>query len=132
MVPLYSLIIIITVSILVNRMATIALIQTGLSKEVAKFQARSALTGVGFTTSESENNVQQPVRRRILFTLMLIGNAGIISVMASLVLTFINIGEGEFSWVYRLLILAGSLAALEFLSGSRWWRASGAGSRYKI
>jgi len=132
MVPLYSLIIIIPLSIPVNRIATIALIQTGLSKEVAKFQARSALTGVGFTTSESENIVQQPVRRRILFTLMLIGNAGIISVMASLVLTFINIGEGEFSWGYRLLILAGSLAALGLLPGSRWWRASGAGSRHKI
>lgn len=77
MVPLYSLIIIITLSILVNRVATIALMHTGLSKEVAKFQARSALTGVGFTTTESENIVQQPVRRRILFPLMLSATPGL-------------------------------------------------------
>jgi len=37
-------------SLLITRIATIALSVTGLSRETARFQARSAFTGVGFTT----------------------------------------------------------------------------------
>ena len=91
MIPIISVITIITLSILVTKVATIALTLTGLSKESARFQARSAFTGVGFTTIESEQVVNHPVRRRVLMLLMLFGNAGIITVMASIVLTFINI-----------------------------------------
>ncbi|HKJ66595.1 MAG TPA: TrkA C-terminal domain-containing protein [bacterium] len=120
MVPLFTLIIIITLSVLITRIATIALIHTGLSKESAKFQARSALTGVGFTTNEAEGVVGHPVRRRIILTLMLIGNAGIISVIASLMFTFMNIGEGGISWYFRLLILICSISVLWLLSRSRW------------
>ena len=53
MVALASVIIIVLVSLILTRVATVALIQTGLSRETAQFQARSALTGTGFTTSES-------------------------------------------------------------------------------
>jgi len=41
-----------------------------LSVEAAHFQARSALTGVGFTTSESELIVGHPARRRIVESLV--------------------------------------------------------------
>ncbi|MFW5811085.1 MAG: hypothetical protein ACOCWY_05750 [Thermodesulfobacteriota bacterium] len=65
------------------------------SKQSARFQARSAFTGVGFTTSESEKMVNHPVRRRILLLLMLGGNAGIVTAMGSLIVSMINISEGK-------------------------------------
>ncbi|MEE3093585.1 MAG: potassium transporter TrkA, partial [Pseudomonadota bacterium] len=50
---------------------TIVMRLTGLSQNVATFQCISALSGTGFTTSESEMIVNYPVRRRILIVLML-------------------------------------------------------------
>ena len=74
MISIVSLLVVIFVSILITRIATIALTHTGLTKESAKFQARSAFSGAGFTTSESELVVNHPVRRRIVMFLILIGN----------------------------------------------------------
>ena len=53
MAGIISVILILVVSILITRVAAVALTHTGLSKESSKFQARSAFTGVGFTTNES-------------------------------------------------------------------------------
>lgn len=87
MTAIVSLLVILALSIIVTRIATIALAHTGLSRETARFQARSALTGSGFTTKESEKVVAHPVRRKIIFWLMIIGNAGIITVVSSTVLS---------------------------------------------
>jgi Trk-type K+ transport system membrane component len=87
MISIVTLLIVLTLSILITRIATVALTHTGLSRESAKFQARSAFTGVGFTTSESEKVVSHPVRRRILLTLMLLGNAGIVTAVSSLIVS---------------------------------------------
>jgi hypothetical protein len=81
-IALVSLFVIIVGSMIVVRIATAMLVLTGLSPEVARFQARSALTGVGFTTSEAESVVGHPVRRKIVMTLMLIGSAGVITAVA--------------------------------------------------
>jgi hypothetical protein len=45
------------VILIVVRAAILALVATGLPYEIARFQARSALSGVGFTTSEAETVV---------------------------------------------------------------------------
>ncbi|MCD5408743.1 TrkA C-terminal domain-containing protein [Candidatus Bipolaricaulota bacterium] len=95
-----------------------ALTLTGLSREAARFQARSAFSGVGFTTSESEQVVSHPVRRRIVLLLMLLGNAGVVSALASLVLSFINLEEGQL--LPRLLALLGGVAFLWVVASSRW------------
>lgn len=95
MLPLISLMIIILFSIIVVRIGTVALEMTGLSREVARFQAQSAFTGTGFTTAESEHVVSHPARRRIIRTLIFIGNAGIISAIATLLLTFVGQTEEE-------------------------------------
>jgi len=55
---------ILALSLVITRVATVALTMTGLSRQVARFQARSALTGTGFTTSEAETVVNHPVRRQ--------------------------------------------------------------------
>lgn len=119
MAALISLFIILTISLLITRIATLALIQTGLSRGLAQFQARSAFTGVGFTTNESEKIVTHPVRRRIVMLLMLFGNAGIVTVISSLLLAFINSG-GAFEAGLRLLIMVVGLVVLWFLATRRW------------
>jgi hypothetical protein len=47
MLAIISLLVVLTVSILITRIATVALTRIGLSREAACFQARSAFTGVG-------------------------------------------------------------------------------------
>jgi Trk-type K+ transport system membrane component len=81
-----SLLVVITLSILVTRVATVALTHNGLSKEVSRFQARSAFSGVGYTTREAEQLVNHPVRHRLLLLLMLMGNAGIVTAASRLIL----------------------------------------------
>ncbi len=98
-----TLLLIILFSIIVNKFATSALVRTGLSRDVASFQAQSAFSGVGFTTSESEYVVNHPVRRRIIRILMLLGSAGMTSAIATLILTFI--GQTARGAIIRLSIL---------------------------
>lgn len=119
MVSIFSLLLIISLSILITRIATIALLHTGLSRESARFQARSAFTGVGFTTAESEKVVNHPVRRRILLLLMLLGNAGVATAMSSLILTFIGKGQGGSFFLEMTLLLFG-LLMLWALAQSQW------------
>ena len=77
MLAIASLLVVVLISLIVTRVATVALVSTGLSREMARFQARSAFTGTGFTTQEAESVVNHPVRRRIVMALMLAGNAGL-------------------------------------------------------
>jgi hypothetical protein len=114
-----SLLVVVVLSILVTRIATIALVHTGLSRETAKFQARSAFTGAGFTTEESERVVRHPVRRRIVLALMLVGNAGIVTAVASLILTFVHQGDDTSLWLKLALLIAG-LVVLWALAASSW------------
>ena len=100
-------------SLLITRVGTTALVHTGLSRQVARFQARSAFFGVGFTTSESESVVNHPVRRRIVLWLVLLGNAGIVTVLASVVLS----AKGGIT-PPRAAILAGGFAVLALLARS--------------
>lgn len=94
MLAILTLFVVLVVSLLLTRVAAIALVTTGLSREAARFQARSAFTGVGFTTTESEKVVGHPVRRRILMLVMLLGNAGFVTAVSTLVIGFVG-GGGE-------------------------------------
>ncbi len=116
-VAIVSLLIIVLFSIIVIRIGTIALVMTGLSREVAYFQALSAFTGVGFTTSEAEYVVSHPVRRKIIKTLMLMGSVGITSAIASLVLAFV--GTTTEQVLRNGLWLGSGLLSLYFLSRSQ-------------
>ncbi len=123
MISVISLLVVLTLSILITRIATVALVHTGMSREAARFQARSAFTGVGFTTSEAEQVVNHPVRRRIILLLMLLGNAGIVSAISSLMLTFVNVNTGMPIWA-RIGVLLAGIAVLWALATSsvvdRW------------
>jgi hypothetical protein len=90
---------------------------------LARFQARSAFTGSGFTTTESERVVQHPVRRRIIMMLMLLGNAGFITAVSSLMLSFVTTdaatGITGTVW-FRLVLLILGLTALWLVAHSSW------------
>lgn len=111
MIPVISVLVIVLLSMVVTRIATIALTLTGMSREAARFQARSALTGAGFTTSESESVVTHPVRRRIVMMLMLVGSAGIVSVIAGVMLSFVRTTSTADA-VRNLLLLVGGVGGL--------------------
>lgn len=115
----FSLLFVLIISLLITRVASVALQHTGLSKESAKFQARSAFTGVGFTTTEAESIVRHPVRRRVVGLLMLLGNVGVVTAISSLVLTFVDAG-GTTGWVVRTAILLGGVVILWAVSASQW------------
>jgi TrkA-C domain len=108
MIAILSLLIVVTLSLLITRIAAMALMLTGLSRESARFQARSAFTGSGFTTGESESVVNHPVRRRIIMILMLLGNIGIATVTATAVLSMINTASAKEWWWYLLTLAVGA------------------------
>jgi hypothetical protein len=114
-----TLFIIISLSALITKVAALMLEHTGLSSASAKFQARSAYTGAGFTTDESEKIVNHPLRRKIISYLMLIGNAGIITAMSSLILTFV-LPDNWASRLYGLLIVIGGVVLLFYMIRSKW------------
>lgn len=123
MIAVASLILIVLMIMLAARIGAVALVATGVPVELAKFQARSALTGVGFTTSESESVVSHPVRRRIIMTIMLVGNAGLVSIVASVVISFTQSGSsGDVAW--RLLFAIVGLIVVGLIARSdpfeRW------------
>ncbi|MCG8591097.1 MAG: TrkA C-terminal domain-containing protein [Proteobacteria bacterium] len=117
MVAVLSFLVVLTLSLLVTRIATVALVHTGLGRETARFQARSAFSGAGFTTQESEAIVGHPVRRRIVFFLMLVGNVGIVTAVSALLLSLIDLSAGR-AGVWPLLVLLGGLAILLLLASS--------------
>jgi small-conductance mechanosensitive channel len=81
--------ILIAASVIVVKVGTVALRMTGLDAKRARFQALSAFTGTGFTTRDSELVVRDDRRRRIIMTLMVLGNAGFVTVLATLIGSFV-------------------------------------------
>ena len=76
-------IIVLVVSFTVVRIGAIAFQLTGLEWSLAKFQALSCFTGTGFTTREAELITGNAQRRRIASVLMVLGNAGLVLMIAT-------------------------------------------------
>ena len=74
---------VIVMSLLVVWAGGIALAMTGMDEKTARFQALSAFTRTGFTTKEAELVTKNPRRRTIVTWLMILGNAGIITVIVT-------------------------------------------------
>lgn len=111
MISIVSLLVVLALSIWVTRIATVALPHTGLFRGSAKFQAPSTVTGVGFTTNGSEKVANHPIRRRILLLLMLLGQAGVVTAVTSLILSFAEMNiSGAMLW--RALFLVSGLVLL--------------------
>ncbi len=103
------LIVFICTSYLIVRIGAIAMEMTGMERSRARFQALSAFSGTGFTTREAELVVNHPRRRKIVTYLMILGNAGIVSVIATFVLSLRQSGLRP---SLNLAIIAASLLVL--------------------
>lgn len=77
-------------SFLIVRGAAIALMLTGMDYRKAKFQALSAFSGTGFTTKEAESVVNHPRRRKIITWLIILGNAGVVTVIVTMTSSFVG------------------------------------------
>jgi TrkA-C domain len=119
MVALVSFLLILTLSLIIERVATVALTLTGLSRDAARFQARSAFTGTGFTTAEAEWVVGDPARRRIIMLLMGMRSFEIITGVSALVLSFAGVGSTR-EGVVRGLWLSAGIVALGLAASSGW------------
>ncbi len=80
-----SIAVLFTVSSTIVRVASVVLEHSGIPMSVARIQALSALSGTGFTTTESEMILLTPVRRKVLATLMIAGSIGLASIAATIV-----------------------------------------------
>lgn len=118
MAAVISLVVVVTLGLLMTRIATVALTMTGMTLEHARFQARSAFTGTGFTTSEAEAVVGHPARRRIVLTLMLVSGAGAVSILGTLVLSFAPV-DSTAAGLRRAAVIVVALATLLLLARNR-------------
>jgi hypothetical protein len=117
------LIIIVAASLICVRAGAIALELTGMERDKARFQALSAFTNTGFTTRETEEITNFPVRRKIVTVLIVLGHAGTVSVIATFatsmlqrepLYTAINLGLILISLylIYRLALWQGLTARM--------------------
>lgn len=121
MIAILSLWLVIMLSILLTRIASVVLMHTGMARQTARFQARSAFSGAGFTTTESEQVVNHPVRRRVVLTLMLLGNAGIVTAVSSLILAFVQGNGGGIELGLKIPLLVGGVLALWAVANSSFF-----------
>lgn len=113
MISVVSLLLVIALSLLVIKIGSIALVMTGLSEDVSKFQALSAFSGTGFTTTESESILKVPIRRRIISVLIRLGSVGVVTSITTLLLSFLGAGQAT---TERLLVLLAGVVALLILA----------------
>jgi len=112
-----TLLLLLAGSLTIVRSAGVALRLTGLPQDVARFQAISALTGAGYTTSESETAVRHPVRRRILMLLMLTGHLGVVT-LASTVILAVTLADGVAGTFGQIVALILSVGLVYLLAAS--------------
>jgi hypothetical protein len=117
-VAVVLLLMVVSISALFVRISAFSLELTGIPWEQAKFQALSAFTNAGFTTRESEAIVQHPVRRRIISTVIILGNAGIVTVIGTFAGTMLESDVSDS--LESIGIIAGGLIVLSLLSRWTW------------
>lgn len=115
---LITLFLAVAISLFTIRVGTVALTMTGLDPDVASFQALSAFSGVGFTTTEAEDILADPARRKVVRYLMLAGGFGIITTISSIVLAFT---ESRAVTGVGVIYMAGGVGAIILFSRSRWF-----------
>ncbi len=110
-----SIVILFSISSTIVRVAAVFLEHTGLSREISRVQAMSALSGTGFTTSESELILQTPERRKILTVLIITGSIGLASVVATLVVGAFGIEETASGVLMQIAAIVLAIAFVRYV-----------------
>lgn len=112
-------VVVIALSWFIRLGATVALMLTGMDRRKARFEVLSAFFGVGFTTRNSEEIISHPQRRKVISTVIVLGNAGLITIIASLVGTFAKASVATVP--VGLLVAVGVLVLLWRIAVWRGW-----------
>lgn len=100
-----------------GRLATGALIATGVPPDIAAFQSRSAFSGAGFTTTETESVINHPLRRQIISTTMFVGSLGTPTLIVAVLIGFVAPGPG--STIERTLVIISGIMLIAMMLGNR-------------
>jgi hypothetical protein len=100
---------VIFLSFLIVRAGAVALMITGMEEKKARFQALSAFSGTGFTTREAESVVNHPQRRRIVSGLIILGNAGIVTVIVTSTSSLVTSKTHHLPFIPLILVVGISL-----------------------
>jgi len=113
------LLITILISFIIVRIGGFALQLTGIEPEVARFQALSAFSGTGFTTTEAERVVRHKTRRRIVTALIIMGNAGLVAIIGTLVASFTQVSGYGWFFIRLAIIIVGIFILYSLIIRSR-------------
>lgn len=120
MIELIALFGVVVLSMLIIRMGATALRVTGISADVARFQAKSAFSNTGFSTRESELVVNHPLRRRIIGVLITLGSFGVPAMLTALMLTINSVDGDTLTGIKRISALLCVLVCLAIIVRSPW------------
>ncbi len=96
---------VIFVSFLIVSAGAVALVITGMEEKQARFQALSAFSGTGFTTRAAESVVSHPRRRRIVSWLIILGNAGVVTVIVTSTSSLVTSKKHHLPFIPLILIV---------------------------
>ena len=123
----------IAISFVVVRIGAIAFELTGLEWSLAKFQALSCFSGTGFTTKEAELITGNPQRRRIASVLIVLGHAGLVTLIATFAnslrpsaimpkFTFSFLPSGLMPWINLTIIIIAIYAIYKISTNTKYAR----------
>ena len=121
---------VLVVSFVAVRIGAIAFHLTGLEWSMAKFQSLSCFTSTGFTTREAEMITASPQRRRIASLLIVLGHAGLVTLIATFANTIrpqarawslpflrASVPPWLLQWVNLVVLIVGTYIIFRLLTG---------------
>lgn len=121
MVYVLALIGVILLSAIFVKIGAVSLRMTGLDKESASFQSLSAFSGTGFTTTEAELILKHKTRRKIVKILIILGNAGMVSAIVTMIVAIGDGGEAWWSHPLAKVVLVLSAVVVIYLFAIASW-----------
>ena len=94
MVAISTLLLVVALSLLITRVATVVLTATGMSRQSARFQAPLGVHRRRVHHQRVREVADHPLRRRVIAPLMLLGNVGIVVAASSAILGLRSGGFG--------------------------------------
>lgn len=110
---------------IISEVFTVLFRLIGLPTEKARFQVTSLLTGVGFTTHESEMILSSRTRRRLARITMLFGYVFNVTIVSAMINVFLSmkkseIGNSAISMLIPLLAIATAIVLSRTSRARRW------------